>query len=139
MEIADVRKRVHETIERAKRRAADRRVRTDAAGQDFGRFLEQTAVPLFRQIVNVLRADGFLFNLFTPPGGVGLMSDRRPEDRIELLLDTASDEPHLVLHSSRTWGGGVIESERAIGDPALLTEDELLAAVVKELEPFVER
>lgn len=139
MEVAVVRKRLHETIERAKRRAGERRARADEAGVAFGRFLEGTAVPLFRQIANVLRADGYLFNMFTPQGGVGLMSDRRPEDRIELLLDMAGDEPHVVLHSSRTWGGGVIESEKAIGDPATVTEDELLAAVLHELEPFVER
>ena len=139
MEVSLVRRRLHETIERAKRRAADRRARSEEAGTAFSRFLEFTAVPLFRQVVNVLRADGYLYNLFTPPGGVGLMSDRRPEDRIELRLDTSRDELQLVLHSSRTWGGGVIETEKAIGDPAKLTEDELLAALLTELEPFVEK
>ena len=139
MDVSLVRKRFNEPLERARRRAADRRARSDEAGTAYSRFLENTAVPLFRQIANVLRADGFLFNLSTPPGGVGVMSDRRPEDRIELRLETSGDEPHLVLHSSRTWGGGVIESEKAIGHPATLTEDELLDAVMAELEPFVER
>lgn len=139
MEIAIVRQRLQQTIDRAKRRATERRARADEAGTVFGRFLEQTAVPLFRQVANVLRADGYLFNLFTPSGGVGLRSDRRAEDYIELRLDTSGDEPHLALHSSRGWGGGVIASERAIGDPATLTEAELLAAVLQELEPFVER
>ncbi len=86
-------------------------------GAPSSRFLEGIAVPLFRQIANVLRADGYLFTVFTPSGSVGLMSDRRPEDYIELPLETSGDEPHLVLHSSRTRGGGVIDSERAIGDP----------------------
>ena len=139
MEVSVVRRRLTETIERAKKRAAERRARSDEAGTAYSRFLEFTAVPLFRQIANVLRADGYLFNLFTPPGGVGVMSDRRPEDRIELRLETSGDEPHLVLHSSRTWGGGVIDSEKAIGDPAKVTEDELFDAVMTELEPFVER
>ena len=139
MEISDVRKRVHETIERAKRRAADRRARADAAGHDFGRFLEQTAIPLFRQIANVLRADGRLFSVFTPSGSVRLMSDRRSEDYVELTLDASGDEPNVVLHSSRGWGNRVAESERAIGDPANLTEDALLTAVLQELERLVER
>jgi len=139
VEVSIVRKRLYETIERAKRRAADRRARSDQAGVVFGRFLETTAVPLFRQIANVLRADGYLFNMFTPSGGVGLMSDRRTEDRIELRLDTSGDEPRLIVYSSRTWGGGVIESEKAVGDPATLAEEDLLAAVLSELEPFVER
>jgi hypothetical protein len=139
MEISDVKKRVHETIERAKRRAAERRARTEAAGHEFGRFLEQTAIPLFRQVANVLRADRRLFSVFTPSGSVRLMSDRRSEDFVELVLDASGDEPNVVLHSSRAWGNRVIESERAIGDPANLTEDALLAGVLEELEPLVER
>ena len=139
MEIAIVRQQLQQTCERAKRRAAERRARTDDAGAAFGRFLEQTAVPLFRQIANVLRADRYLFNVFTPSGGVGIRSDRHAADFIELRLDTSGDEPHLVLHSSRSHGRGVVEIERAIGGPATLTEDDLLAAVLQELEPFVER
>ena len=139
MGIADVRKRIHDTIERAKRRAAEGRVRTETAGQDFGRFLEQTAVPLFRQSVNVLRADSRLFSVFTPSGSVRLMSDRRAEDYVEVLLDTSGDEPRVVLHSSRSWANRGVESERVIGDPANLTEHDLLAAVLHELERFVER
>jgi hypothetical protein len=139
MEVSIVRQRVHETIERAKRRAAERRARTDAAGVAFGTLLERTAVPLFRQIVNVLRVDGYLFTVFTPSGSVRLTSDRRAEDFVELLLETSGDEPQLVLHTSRSWGGGVIESENVLGDPDAVTEDELLAAVLHELERLVER
>ena len=50
MEVSSVRRRLNETIERAKKRAAERRVRSDAAGIAFGRFLDNTAIPLFRQI-----------------------------------------------------------------------------------------
>ena len=139
MEISSVRRRLNETIERAKRKAAERRVRSDAAGVAFGRFLENTAIPLFRQIVNVLRADGYPFSVITPSGSVRLTSDRRAEDFVDVRLDTSGDEPHLMLHASRSWGGGVIESEKAIGDPETLTEDDLLTAVLSELERFVER
>jgi len=139
MEVSSVRRRLHETIERAKRRAAERRVRTDAAGVAFGRFLDNVAIPLFRQIINVLRADGYPFSVITPSGSVRLTSDRRPEDFVEVTLDTSGDEPRLMLHASRSWGGGGIESEKAIGDPETLTEDDLLTAVLSELERFVER
>src|SRR4051812_24858855 len=120
MEVADVRKRLNETIERAKRRAAERRARGDEVARAYDRFLEQTAVPLFRQIANVLRADGYLFNVFTPSGSVRLMSDRHAEDYIELLLDTSGDGPRLVGHASRGRGRRVDESERDLGDPATL-------------------
>jgi hypothetical protein len=139
MEISSVRQQLLVTVERAKRRAAERRARADEAGVAFGRFLEGMAVPLFRQIANVLRADSYLFNVFTPSGSVRLMSDRRAEDYIELLLETSGDAPHVVLHSSRSHGRGVVEIERSIGDPALVTEADLLAAVLGQLEPFVER
>ena len=107
MEVSSVRRRLNETIERAKRRAAERRVRSDAAGVAFGRFLENTAIPLFRQIVNVLRADGYPFSVITPSGSVRLTSDRWAQDFVEVLLDTSGDEPQLMLHASRGWGGGV--------------------------------
>ena len=139
MEIAIVRQRLLETMDRAKRRAAERRTRKDAAGQAFGVLLEHTAIPLFRQIANVLRAESHVFGVTTPSGSVRLASDRRAEDFIELLLDTSGDKPVVTLHTSRSWGGGVIESEKALGDPESLTEDDLLKAVLQDLERFVER
>jgi hypothetical protein len=139
MEISAIRQRLNETIERAKRRAAERRARADEAGRAYDRFLEHTAVPLFRQLVNVLRADGYQFSLFTPSGSVRLMSDRHAEDFIEVLLDTAGDHPFVVGHTSRSRGRRVDESERELGHPATLGEEELLAFVLRELEPFVER
>lgn len=139
MEIADVRKRLNETIDRAKRRAVERRARGDDAGRAFDAFLQRIAVPLFRQVANILRADGYLFNVFTPAGSVRLMSDRHVEDYIEVSLDTAGDTPQVIGHASRSRGGRVLESERALGEPAAVSEEELLAFLLKELEPFVDR
>ena len=139
MEIADVRKRVNETMERAKRRAAERRARGDEAGRAFDEFLQRTAVPLFRQVANVLRADSYPFNVFTPPGSVRLMSDRRAEDYIEVSLDTTSEAPQVIGHASRSRGGRVLESEQALGEPGSIDDEDLLAFVLKALEPFVER
>jgi hypothetical protein len=139
MEVSDVRKRLHQTIERAKKQAAERRARAEEATRAFDTLLAQTAVPLFRQIANILRSDGYLFNVFTPSGSVRLTADRVAEDFIELTLDTTGDTPQVVGHTSRSRGRRVSESERAIGDPAQLTEDALLEFVLKELEAFVER
>ena len=139
MEISDVRKQLHATIERAKKQAADRRVRGDEATRAFELFLSNIAVPLFRQVANVLRSDGYLFNVFTPSGSVRLTADRVAEDFIELTLDTTGDAPQVMGHSSHIRGRRVVESERAIGDPATLTEDDVLGYLLKELEAFVER
>lgn len=139
MEISVVRKRLTETIERAKKQAADRRGRSDQASRDFEVFLQKVAVPLLRQVANALKADGYAFTVFTPSGSVRLMSDRSAEDYIELTLDTADDPPRVMGQISRTRGSRVIDAERAIGTPDALTEDQLLDFLLKELEAFVER
>jgi hypothetical protein len=139
MEIADVRKRIYSTIERAKRRAAERRARGDEAARAYSAFLDTIAVPLFRQIANVLKSEGYPFSLFTPSGSVRLMSDRTAEDFIEVTLDTTGDVPQVVGHTKRSRGHRVIESERAIGSPGALTEEDVLDFLLQELEAFVER
>ena len=141
MQISDVKKRVLQTIERGKAAAAERRVRTDDAARDYDAFLERVAVPLFRQIANVLRAEGYPFSVSTPGGSVRLMSDRTAEDYIELLLDTVPTEPTVLGRTSRRWGRRVLESERPIAEGAIrdLTEEDVLGFVLAELEPFVAR
>ena len=59
MEMSIVRRRFSETIERAGSGAAERRERGDEAARDFELFLEKIAVPLFRQVANALKADGY--------------------------------------------------------------------------------
>ena len=141
MEISDVRKRVHETMARAKRRAAERRTAVDQASRDFETFLQRTAVPLVRQIANVLQADSYLFTVFTPSGGVRLMSGRSADDFIEIGLDTSGDAPRVMGHVTRSRGRRVVESEEVVGSgaPGAITEEELLEFLLRALEPFVER
>lgn len=139
MEISDIKRQVVETIERAKRQAAERRTRTDEAARAYDVFLEQTAIPIFKQVSNVLRAEGFTFTVFTPGGSVRLMSDRATEDYIELAFDATGDEPVVTGHSSRSRGRRVVQSERPIGSPAAVTEENVLTFVLKELQPLVER
>jgi hypothetical protein len=141
MEISDVKKRILQTIDSAKRVAAERRVRADRAGRDYETFLERTAVPMFRQVANVLRAENHAFTVFTPAGSVRLMSDRSTDDYIELALDSTGPDPLVMGHTSRGRGRRVVESERVVGSgkPDELTEDDVLTFIAKELEPFVEK
>lgn len=139
MEISLVRKRLTETIDRAKKQAAERRGRNDQASRDFEVFLQRIAVPLFRQVANALRADGYSFTVFTPAGSVRLMSDRAAEDYIEISLDTAGGAPRVMGQTSWNRGRRVIDAERAIGAPDALAEDDVLEFLLKELEAFVER
>ena len=142
MEISDVRKQVLQAIDRAKRSAAERRTRTDEAAREYEVFLERLAIPVFRQVANALRVEGYLFNVFTPGGSVRLMSDRSAEDYIELTLDTTGEVPRVIGHASRSRGRRIVESEQPIAEANAirdLTEDDVLRFVVRELEPFVER
>jgi hypothetical protein len=139
MEISVVRKRLTETIERAKKQAAGRRGRADQASRDFELFLQKIAVPLFRQVANALKADGYTFTVFTPSGSVRLMSDRSASDYIELTLDASGDPPSVMGQISRARGSRVLDTERAIGAPDTLTEEQVLDFLLKELEAFVER
>jgi len=139
MEISDVKRRVVETIERARSQAAERRVRTDAAAREYSAFLDQTAIPIFKQIANVLRSEGFPFTVFTPGGSVRLMSDRATEDYVELVLEADDGEPVVTGHVNRSWGRRVVSSEHTMGPPAALTEDDVLVFVLKAVEPFVGR
>lgn len=140
MEVAIVRRRVHEAIERARKIAAERRAVNDRAGAAFQTFLSTIAVPLVRQVANVLRTEGYSFTVFTPSGGVRLMSDKSAEDFIEITLDSGGSMPRVVARISN-HGRRVVDTERMIGsgDPAAISEEELLAFLVRELEPFVER
>src|SRR5438477_321792 len=142
MEISEVRKSVQQTIERARRTAAERRERVDAATRDYDVFLERLAVPLFRQVGNVLRAEGYQFSVITPGSSVRLASDRSGESYIELSLDASGAGPVVLGHASRRRGSRVVESERPIAPDkpiAELTEDDVLRFVMSELGPFVER
>jgi hypothetical protein len=141
METSVVRNKLRETIERAKRRAAERRAHNDEASNAYDAFLDQIATPLVRQIAGALKADNYPFTVFTPSGAVRLASDRHAEDFIEITLDASGDAPRVLGHVSRLRGRNIVESERPIasGMPAGITEDDLLEFLLKELEPFVER
>jgi hypothetical protein len=142
MEISAVRQQVLQAIERAKRAAAERRAANAEAGREYGAFLEQIAMPLFRQVGTTLRAEGYAFTLFTPTGSVRLMSDKSTADFIEIVLDTSDGLPAILGRTSRAWGNRTNVSERPLNASARirdLTEADVLEFLLKAIEPFVER
>jgi hypothetical protein len=140
MEVSIVRQRLLQTIDLAKRAAADRRARSDEATRVYAGFLDRTAVPLVRQVASVLKAEGMAYTVFTPAGSVRLMSDRSADDFIEIELDTSGAEPRVMGHTSRRRGQRVLEHEQPIGGTvADLSENDVLEFLLKELAPFVER
>jgi hypothetical protein len=140
MDVAIVRKRLKSEIEQARRTAAERRERVKTATRAYEQFLADVAIPAFRQLATVLRAEGIPFEVQTPSDGVRLVSDRNRDDVISLELDATQDPPQLMLSSTRTWGSRVLQSERAVKEKTTIeriTEDELLDRVFEELRPWL--
>ncbi len=142
MEISDVRRRVRQTIEASRRRAAERRARVDAASKAWEPFLAGTATPVFRMFANALKAEGYPFQVFTPTGGLRLMSERSSDDYIELALDTAADPPAVIGRVNRGRGSRLITTERPLRPDTpvtSLTEEDVLSYLLEEIAPFVEK
>jgi hypothetical protein len=142
MEIADVRKRIKDTIERARRQAADRRARNAEATRAYERFLTAVAVPLCQQAAGVLKAEGYPFIVHTPADSVRLASEHWPEDFIEIRLDTTGSQPQVVARVERVKGRESVAEYRPLKPGALidhLTEQDVLDLLAEALEVFVEK
>jgi hypothetical protein len=140
--VADVgliRKRLRAEIDRARKSAALRRERAAAAERAYETFLDSVAIPAFRQVATVLRAESIPFDVQTPAGGVRLVSDRH-RDAIELELDTTLDPPQPLLVSTHTRGSRVVRSERQVKDGAEIAaigEDDVIERLIEELRPWL--
>lgn len=142
MEISDIRRRLRLTIDRAKRTTMERRARADAAGRAYQVFLTDVATPVFQMFANALKAEGYAFKLFTPAGGLRLMSERSSDDFVDLALDPTTDPPSVLARINRGRGSRVITAERALrGDAPIeqITQEDVLLFLLTEIEPFVER
>lgn len=142
MEVSEVRRRLVEVIEQAKRAAGERRVRVQEATVAYEQFLKNVATPVFRQLANVLKTEGYLFSVSTPAGSVHLASDRSGQDFIDLSLDTEGDVPEVMCHVSRERGRRVLTHERPVceGTPiAGITDEALLEFLLPEMAKFLAR
>jgi hypothetical protein len=140
-DVALVHKRIRSAIESGRRSAAERRERAAIAARAYEAFLNDIAVPAFRQVANVLRSEGLPFDVQTPSGGVHLVSDRTRDDRLELELDTTTDPPTPMLIVTRARGGRHVRAERPVKEGAAIetiTEDELIERLIDELRPWLE-
>ena len=145
METSIVRQRVRELIRLSRlpadERRAHRRVQTDEATRQYEAFLERIAVPLVRQVANVLNTEGYPFDVFTPGGSVRMTSGRGQDDYIEIALDTkSSPAPKLLGRASHSRGGDVMQTElvlNATADISALTEEDLLGYLLGEVERFL--
>lgn len=142
MEVSDVRRRLRAAIDEARKRAAERRAVADEASRVYEAFLERIAIPAFQMVQTALTGEGHRYKVETPGGSVRLVRERAAEEFVELSLDTERDVPAILLRSTRGRGRRMISSEKILAEGpeiAELSDDKLVAAVVDELVPFLER
>ena len=142
MEVSDVRRRIRAAIESARLRAAERRTRTDEASRAYDQFLEAVGVPAFHTVVNALTGEGHRFIVSTPGRAVRMSPERSSEDFIELSLDTGRALPAVMILTSRGRGRRMVNTERTLAEGpkiAELNDEDVIAALLEELLPFIER
>ena len=142
MDIAQLRKSLIQAIETAKRDGVAKRARADEATRLYEKFLESTAVPVFRAMAGALKGEGLPFEVMTPLGGVRLVPERQREDGIELTLDATLDPPAPVLSVLRSRGSRTVRKERPLTDSQRVegvTDEDVARALIEELRPWLER
>jgi hypothetical protein len=142
IENAEVRRRLRSAIDAARQQAQARRSRADQAAREYEEFLENRAVPVFQTFRAALAAEGFRYAVFTPASTVRLSAEGATQDYIEIVLDTTSDPPGAVGRVSRGRGRRLVTHERPVADGVPigeLTDEHVLAFLVSEIVPFVER
>ena len=142
MEVSEIRRRLRTAIDEAKRRSAEHRVRADEASKAWDGVLETTAIPATHTLASALAAEGHRFKVLTPGGSVRLSLERSAEEFIELALDTARDEPAVMVRSTRGRGRRMVSSERVAREGkavAAMTQEDVVGVLLEELVPFIER
>jgi hypothetical protein len=140
-DVAQIRKRIQRAIEQARREAADRRARVHEAQRAYDEFLETRAIPAFRSVAIVLKAEGLVWEVMTPSGEVRLVPDRRRDESIALSFDATAEPPQPLVSITRGRGSRTLHAERPIkaGTPvsSALTEDDVVEMLVEELRPWL--
>ena len=142
METSDVRKRIKDSLDRAKKLAAERRARNTEGSATYGVFLQNAAVPVFQQAASALKAEGYPFTVNTPAGSVRLVSDHSSHDFIDLRLDTTAARPQVLIRVERMKGRETTSEERTLkpgADVTALTEQDVLDAIADGIVVLVER
>lgn len=142
MEISDIRRRFRAALDQARKASTERRLRADEAGVAYNAFLRDVATPVFRMCANVAKAEGLPFTVFSPAGRVQLVSERNPDDFIEMFLDASVDPPQVTARVNRRRGGDVTTIERPLreGTPInVLHDEDVLSFLLGEIGTLAER
>ena len=143
MEVSDVRRRMREILADERRAAAERRSRRDGTANAWTDALERIVLPVSHQLVQALKADGLLVQISTPADAVRISSDSRPQDYVELTLESDSDDASVVARINQTRGRDTVSDERVFvrGGAAIsaLTEQQVVDFLGKALAEILVR
>lgn len=140
-DVAQIRKRIQKAIEQARRESTQRRALVHDAQRAYDEFLASRAIPAFRSVATVLKAEGQAWEVMTPSGEVRLVPDRKRDESIALSFDATADPPQPVVSVTRGRGSRILHAERPVkaGTPAAaaLTEDDVVEMLIDELRPWL--
>ena len=143
MDVSELRKRILQALDTARKDAVVRRSTVDEAARAYERFLESVVVPLLKQSQDVLRAENQLFTMHAPAGSARLVSDNSPNTFVEFTLDVTPVVPQVVGRVSLTRGRqAVIVEERPISTTksvADLEDDDVAQFLVTEIPKLIMR
>ena len=142
MEVSQVRKQLQTAIEESRQRRQRRRERAAEAERAYEVFLAEVATPIARQLINVMKAEGYAFTVSTPGSVLRLAPDRGRDDFIELALDTTGEQPEVVARVSQQRGSRTIDEEVPVkrgAAPQDIGEQDVLEFLLGALEPWFDR
>jgi len=99
-------------------------------------------VPVAKQLVSALKAEGYSWSVSTPSGMVRLSADAGRDDFIEIDFDTSGGAPKVIGRSSRGRGSRLMREEQALADGALpnvISDQDVLDYLLSALTPWLER
>jgi len=142
METSDLRRRLRQALDQAKKDSAERRTRADEAATAYRAFLRDIGVPVFKMFANVARGEGHAFTVFTPADGVQMTSDRHKDDFVELWLDTSLDPPRVATRVNHSRGRNVTTKEGLLRPAApinSLDDEDVVEFLLAEFGSLVEK
>jgi hypothetical protein len=142
MEVSAVRRRIRGAIEEARRRAAERRTRTDEATRAWQQLFPDVIAPAFAVVQSALAGEGHRFTVSTPGDTARLSPDGSSQDFVEMALETAREMPAAMIRSTRGRGRHVVSAERIVregGAIATLTQEDVVTALLDEIIGLIER
>lgn len=140
--VSDIRRRLRAAFDHHRKEAAERRSRADEASVAYRDFLRDIAVPVFRIVASVAKAEGHPFTVYSPADGVRLVSERNERDFAELWLDGSLDPPKVATRVNRQVGRDLVSKEGLLRPEApipSLTDEDVLELLLREVVELSER